>query len=694
MIKLYGYDKNTATKVGKILLCLCVGLICYHFSLYSLLTYDTNDDPASMILLATGGNSFSPLFAKPLSVVLSLLYQLSPLHPWWIYITLATVSFSLSVVLYLLARRYKFKIFAVLSVLVVYLFMETAVCRINFTKTAAVAAVAGILLILQGIEDFSLSKLLSIIELVVGVGLWIFGAMIRSQIAFVVLPFAAVYLCYMIVSAVGIKDMNRLLKEASKPLLISVIALAFALCLLFAGNLFLSEEERADIAYYDARISVQDYADNFPEYSQAAEEYQALGVSENDYHMIFDDWTTEDPQFFTTELFQSMREELYRPNTISQAFEVLVDYFSSNSGFIVVYFLVITALFLSTDNKKRIAIVAFLAVVVSYIIALAVLGRVVDRVVYPALLYASTFSLFFCVNFAENKKKAYLTGPIFITILTAFLFCFMMIPTFNRNIAGYSYNKYADHSSGTYSINAQNFYIKIAEDKDIAYILPLMNSFEFLPSEGLYPRYQPSVTMFENLFFLGGWDARIRTNYDRLDDFDIENPMQALFLNTNVLTGYDKEVHTYLKEHYHENISISQADSFSFVNGIVYGLFQYCLPIEGEILDIEGHGDIYIESYNYEEENLSYSESPGGGTVNLSGAVGKNIDEYEELFLNVDTPEGRRSYRIFVDSNGNFECRAFGLTKEDVANSELYVVAKTYDDEYIKLTILGEYIEV
>ncbi len=678
--------------IAKILLCIGIGLAFYIFAITSSLSYETNDDPASMILLGKEGSFFSPLFAKPLSLLISVLYGLSGQTPWWIYITLITISASLGAVIYVILRRFKLHNAVFISLAVIFFFLVTAIDEINFTRTAATAAVAGIALIVQGISEFKINRVVSLFFVIFGTLIWLWGAMIRDQIAFAVIPFAGLFLVLDILSKRDNFKLNQFISDAKEPVIIALSALLIGILILFLSGLLYTKEERQSIEYYKARISVQDYADNYPSYEEAMEEYKALGISENDYTLIFTDWTTEDPDFFTTELFLAMRQNLYEETGFIKSIEIAFNYMINDR-----YARVLIAVFLSLiilSRKKRIGLIVMFSVLFAYICLLAFLGRVEGRVVEPALLYAVVFAgLYSDIRFEGRDilKKAK-SGAII--ALCAVLLIFGLLPIIRKWGEGLNGELAVDHKVGNYNLNAHNFYNMIAENKNEMYLLPIMNSLELLPSERISPKYQPDITRFDNLFFLGGWDARIPINYQGMAEYGVSNPIQAIYSNKNVLSGYDEQLDIYLREHYGQELSLSLAKYITQESGLKYGFFQYSMPILGEISEYS-QGDIFIESYYYIDNSDDLYVAPGGGALYLSGALGKDgAKEYQELFLNIETIDGRLSYRIFVDDKGEFLCRAFHITEEMISSSEVCIVAKTSDGEYIKIQDLGEYIEI
>ncbi len=687
MIKFSDRQKN----IAKILLCLGIGVICYIFALTNDLSYDTNDDPAAMILHGKG-SYFSPLFAKPFSALLGVLYGYSPQTPWWLFITLATIAISISITLYVVSRRFNKYNAIFVAVPIVLFFLITTTEEINFTRTAAAAAVAGILLILQGIDDYKDSRKLAIALIIMGTIVWIWGAMIRDQIAFVVIPFAGVFLIAKLIGRAERFHIKQFIDDAKTPVLIALAALFVGFFTLVVSGLFYTDAERESIEYYDARISVQDYASNYKSYMEAEDEYLALGVSENDYTMIFTDWSTEDTNFFTTELFEEMRQTLYSPNTVFKSVEIVFSYLLSDWYSIVV--IAIFATLIAFSAKRRVGLLIMFAVLFAYLFYLAFLGRVEGRVVEPVFLYAIIFALIYSdisLLRGDIKQTAKSTSLI---LLNSMLVIFLFLPIISSWAENLKIELAKNHAVGTYNLNAHNFYNMIAEEKDEIYFLPIMNSLELLPSERISPKYQPDVERIENLFFLGGWDARTPVNYDAMAEYGIVNPMEALFNNKNVLSGFDTSLDTYLREHYGEDISLTLAKYITQESGYNYGFFQYCLPIEEDILYDENAEPVYIENYYY----LDYSDglyiSPDGGCVTLSGALGKEgIDEYEELFFNMETEDGRLSYRVFVDDSGNFNCRLYTLTEEMISHSVVSIVAKTSEGEYIEIQKLGEFIE-
>lgn len=171
----------------------------------------------------------------------------------------------------------------------------------------------------------------------------------------------------------------------------------FALALVcFAGLYFYNDsawQEQPWSEWYEfneARSDIADYT--YASYDDVADELSALGVSRNDYRML-KSWITEDPEFFTVEKLEAIRDVVtgQRADVSRLASAVpsfFVDIVSSLrfDGLIVA---LLAAVLACARGRGRVAALAvmFVALVVCW--ALFAFGRMPARVFLPAWLFTA-----------------------------------------------------------------------------------------------------------------------------------------------------------------------------------------------------------------------------------------------------------------------------------------------------------------
>jgi len=172
-----------------IFLALLVGLLPFYWAVLRGFVWETNDDPAILWLLSREGYNWSPYQGQLLCGLLKVFYRLFPNVEWWVVTNIVTICVSSVVCFYILYRRVSSQWKQILLSLILFFALWGASLRVmNFTRTAMIVAVAGGLLVVQGVCEKS-GKMLSRIELIAGILLLLHGTMIRYQCAIIALAF-------------------------------------------------------------------------------------------------------------------------------------------------------------------------------------------------------------------------------------------------------------------------------------------------------------------------------------------------------------------------------------------------------------------------------------------------------------------------------------------------------------------------
>ncbi len=697
--------KKAAKNIINLAIPVVMGLVCYYVFLHIGLYFETNDDPAALFMLSAEGQNFTMIFSKPLSTLISSLISAYPTIPVWTFVTLITITVSLIICLFVLRLRLRPILFWPISIFVILFFTATTVVQINFTRTAAAAAVAGVMLILQGIITFekkgASAKVCSIIEVLFGVAVWFWGAMIRDLIAYLILPFAGLFILFYALTRTDKLSIKQFFINIRIPIIISAAALIAAVIATVVSYNMFTAEERDAIEHYKARGAVQDYTENYPTYEEAEDEYRSLGITENEYYMIFVGWTTEDTNFFTTELYTEMRENLYTENSLFEGIDMAVDYLRGKGDMFLFAALFILAILIHAKGMKKLYLPVFLFCAFAYIVFLAIQGRILPRAVDPVFLYIILIATMLIGenNQGEGTKRLNRIEAVasFLMVLILAVFTF---PIFSSIFKGFNENikKAEDEYFGQeYPQVATLFYDYLEKNSDTAYLLTISDGITFMPSTNI-PIFIPTdAKTAENLFFLGGWDVRSPATYDRLLKYDIDNPLEALIENQNTLTVYSLRLHDYLIDHYGADISVSMIETAELSNGIRLDFVKFTRPLSEIIEPIDEENaqinEVDISQFFYAELPEGYVNVPTSDTLNIKGMLNEEqLLRYQELYLNIETKDGRTSYGIFIEPDGSFECYAFGPDIDILNESiEISLVARDISGELIVTNILTEF---
>lgn len=293
------------------LLNLIAFLICLIF--YDL-KYEVSDDYITdAVLSGAFGTGYDPqlLFSNViLGYILVFFYKLIPTVSFYFIMLVALDFISATVVLYLLFKKKTNCLTVVLACIFLIYFSKDLFVLIQFTKTSAVAGIAGGLLVLHGLWEAEKHKLRYIIP---GSLLMFAGVMVRFATIYVFAAFLVLtFISYAVFSVSKAKKENG--KSEAKKGFAADLVKRFAVCVLIIGLLFGAEFFGAWIAgldethtdfnrFHPIRCSITDH--DTPEFEDVEEEYKKLGLDFIDYIML-NSWNFLDRDIYTEELINKV----------------------------------------------------------------------------------------------------------------------------------------------------------------------------------------------------------------------------------------------------------------------------------------------------------------------------------------------------------------------------------------------------
>ena len=262
--------------------------------------FETNDDLTIMEMVSGAWNIQDAHIVYQnylLGKLYVLLYSLTKCVPWYGLIQYFFLWLAFSAIVYVIMKRLPKELGLTLSVLVLCFFGYECYMEMQYTKTAGVLTIAGILLIFQECTAEIRSKKL----LISGIVLGCIGSMYRYE------QFAA---CVALMSGLGICQIlkNRkkdVLKQIRTPLLWTLVMLVISLCLKGMDTyIYQSDPQwKQYTEYNELRTELLDY--DFPDYEENEEEYTELGITEDAYK-LWSHWNFGDPDLFNTETMKKL----------------------------------------------------------------------------------------------------------------------------------------------------------------------------------------------------------------------------------------------------------------------------------------------------------------------------------------------------------------------------------------------------
>ena len=249
--------------------------------------------------------------------IILILLNLFPSIPWYGICQYLVIFISFSILTYVLIKKEDKLTGYFFSILLLIYGAYEFYLKLQFTKTAGMAAISGSILIFYGCMNCG-SKWKSVF---LGVFMLLIGSWYRFHSCILVL---------MVMSTLGIREIIKnmkkygLLKGISKLkpyfLIFGSVLLLIFLTQILDWKSYKSDEAWASYNEYNInRSNLLDYG--FPDYSEFQEEYEQLGISPNDVNM-FSSWIFADPEIFTNEVMEKLislkqKKEL----TINNVFE-------------------------------------------------------------------------------------------------------------------------------------------------------------------------------------------------------------------------------------------------------------------------------------------------------------------------------------------------------------------------------------
>lgn len=384
--------------------------------------YEVSDDYfIDAVLSGAFGNGYDPdlLFGNIiLGYVLVFFYKLIPVISFY-FILLLTLDFlSVTAVLFILFKKKVNAVTLCMAVVFLCFLTDDLYVVIQFTKVSAAAGISGGLLILYGLWEAKERKLRYVI---LGTLLSLAGTMIRFDTIYIFALFLVIAFFNYAVLFLFPKDKDK--KPASFMKGIAVVLKHFLVCVFiicfFFGIWYLGswisniDEGHKDYNLFNPR-RVQMTDKNRPDYKDVMEEYEKLGLNENDYAML-NSWNFNDRDIYTDDKLNEISsvinsDSIKDPVTFVSAFNQLnkrcVFFYPAA---LALYILSLLSVFL--DRNKFYSMILIMASFF-YLFWFVFYGRTLYRVEW-GILFCSVACLITGFNYNDSgtvtvpKKKVF-----------------------------------------------------------------------------------------------------------------------------------------------------------------------------------------------------------------------------------------------------------------------------------------------
>ena len=485
--------------------------------------YETNDDfgLANMVNGVKGARDAHLIYSHYfLGLLLKVLYQLRQSVPWFSVLQYVVLYVSFTSITYVLTRRAKNQSTIWFSYLLVIWFAYEGYIKLQYTKTAGIASVAGILLLFYAVCSQRVSKS----ALVVGFVLGCTGFMYRYAQFFAEAALMTGIGIYLLIELKDSQDAVKGQRQRKLFLYFGTFGglLAAVVLLHFADRSFYrtSEWETYD-QFNEIRTELYDYG--FPSYDQNEEAYRSLGIDKNAYDLLRG-WNFMDTEKFTKDIFEKIAE-LKQPRSLDLQ---LVKAFLKKVplGLLKVQcfycFLLICLYWLlcSRHDRKNILSVLYEAVLVMavYLFMFYKNRYLINRVDVGIWLAVSVVVLW-----TISDTREYFSGRYGVFVL-------LMVVALDQYQWKAHWRINSDEKISA-MMSARTVVETVSQDKEHLYLMPV-GTVSIWKSYGVFDSPPEGLTL--NIYSVGGWTANSPLYLDVLKQYGVENPMKDFIGNENV----------------------------------------------------------------------------------------------------------------------------------------------------------------
>ena len=678
-IRRKGIAMKTAKELFKsdVFKTLIMNLAYFVFFTVFLFPYFEENDDASLSCIVSGAyGEASPYMIYTniiIGKILSRLTYFFPMIKWYIVFTYFVLFISFCFLTYVIIKKCGQFGYYVSVVILTYFGYECYVA-IQYTKTAGLATIAGILLILYVLD----SKKWNWVLLTSGSLLVICGSMIRFE------SFGMVLILMSIAVAVILLEKVIGSKSNIKDIIIEYVkcALVFiAVFLVVAGLKYIdyhaynsAPEWRAYREFNEKRTLLLDYG--MPDFSECAEEYLQIGVTENDF-LLMRNWVFDDPAYYNLSLMEKMllikdtHKKAFGFTDVKRFFVDTAKLFAVEKTFCA--FLIIILFWLIMSRKKWGVVLCTLLLIIGLNIYLQYSGRVllnrVDVIIWLAVSFIIIYTAGNCVTDLNFKKNfSILIGMLII-------------------INGNNYLAHIDEQKviAEQKQRQKEFCEEVILDETHLYLVDtssniVTNAYQVFDSI--------PVGIYKNYYTLGGWETYSPTKLKVLDLYGVKNPFKDIVNNKSVYLidncdRIDGKV-TYIREHYAANAQAALIKQFG--ENDIYTVFSNELNVDVSNAISDSQDLFHYVSLSEDGDNVTVD-----GTVYMPGdnsfqdniyLMLKDRDNGNVKYLYTCQKESSSRGDVYNGRYSNFT-GTFNKTELGMDNYEVQVILESSVEKYL-----------
>lgn len=538
--------------------------------------YEVSDDfVMETILSGAYGGGINPriLFSNTIyGCILAPLYRLVPDISWYFVLQLVSGFISFTAISYILFKELDAFRACFFTVLMLAFFSNDIYILTNFTKTSGLCIIAGSVLVLYALFQSRKKN-----QLAAGILLCVAGSLQRFQSVYLAGPFIALLLLAELINFFAVQrkesgHINIKDKRFLKILIGGFSLIALILLCRFAGEMTYktSEEYREYRRYAAARANIVD-AKHY-DYKIYAEDFERLGISENDFAMLHH-WNFADPEYFPVEKLENIAEAI-RNNNLEQPIrwrqklkEMCEREYLKYPVVIACIIMLLTGLVL--NKRKWWFYIGTAGICGCMLMYFFVRGRVLYRVEYPIFLGLFVSAMYATALKLREKRTVGKIGRI-AAVSGIFLFALFQIRTYipdnsYRSVRTEDRKKYLDEvfdKSWNYDGRKyrrvtdkwdpeEGLIAEIKADPDNFYMLDFNTTIQSLYYDwNVYESLGRGY--YDNFAYLSGVTMEYPDVNRLFEKNGITNPLKDLVKQNIYLVDNANcdEIVTYLREHY------------------------------------------------------------------------------------------------------------------------------------------------
>lgn len=553
------------------------------------------------------------------------LLLLVPQVPWYVMLQIIAVFCAFVTITWYLLKYYSNKSILVLSFIFLLWFGYECYIRITFTKTSFILITCGVFLLFKEIASNKKQWKLCVIGLLeVFIGLLYRRANLSSVLGMMI------GVCFIEIFSWYLK------KENIKFIAKKGILYLCSLCLMLGVSSALAQINQYmysltpgwDDYYYlnNLKSMVVDYTSN--NYGSNADKYQAIGISNNDLEMIYNndlydfDFITEEKIRDIVSIAQTEKQsggwkELFNIRNIAEFLRTVPIEYLKRTSFCC---FIILSLFLILNRSKKTMVSLFYALILmlaeNYYLFLK--GRVLQPYIDAGIIFSACLFLLYFME--EKSEKQLYSKKMNLNILSvSVLAVFMLLSSFDSLVAtffwDYGSQEACNPEQGREIMDvickdSSNLYI--TSSKENVFSRWAFHTFEIIP-KGYY----------RNVFYMGSyiWPSHKQI----LQKYNVENPLREIadaenmyFLISDNLEGAGVNIfQTYIQEHFDKNTVMEKVKEINTAN--IYRCTSEDLkikkyPIGNREINqnlnyIIKNGQIIVKGYCFAKNSNSYNQN-------------------------------------------------------------------------------------